>query len=302
MHVHRAGSVIRVFAPAKLNLSLEVLNKRSDGFHEICTLMVPVGLCDTLAFEPTRSEDIDCVCHWHSQRLALRAGTALTVPLADDNLAVRAARRLREAAGISAGAAMHLVKRIPIEAGLAGGSSDAAAALLAANVAWGLGWPVERLSEVASGLGSDVAFFLQRRPAVCRGRGEIVEPQAGLAPLHFVIVHPPAGLSTAEVYAHFRPSQRARGADDLISAWRRGRASDVGRLIYNRLEEPAEGISPWIGRLRKEFDKLDFLGHQMTGSGSGYFGICHHAKHARRTAAALRNRGFAQVYAVAGLN
>ncbi len=301
MHVHRALPVVTVFAPAKLNLFLEVLGKRSDGFHEIETLMVPIGLSDTLSLEANTSGEIHCACLWHAQRAALRAGTAVVVPLAEDNLAVRAARKLRDAAGISQGASMRLVKRIPLTAGMAGGSSDAAAALVAANIAWGLNWPIERLSPIASELGSDIAFFLQRQAAVCRGRGELVEPLAGLVPLHFVIVHPPAGLSTAEVYANCRATDKTFTAAALVDAWRRGPTAEVGRLLHNRLEDAAARISPWIGRLRDEFNKLDFLGHQMTGSGSAYFGICRHAKHARRLAAALRNRGFTQVFAVAGL-
>ncbi|HEY1600843.1 MAG TPA: 4-(cytidine 5'-diphospho)-2-C-methyl-D-erythritol kinase [Pirellulales bacterium] len=301
MHVHRTLPVVTVFAPAKLNLFLEILGKRNDGFHEIETLMVPVGLSDSLAFQPTRGDDIECDCHWHYSRLALRAGTAVTAALTDDNLVVRAARRLREAAGISSGASMTLVKRIPMAAGMAGGSSDAAAALVAANIGWGLNWPVARLSEIASELGSDIAFFLQGQPAVCRGRGEQVAAQAGLAPLDFVIVQPPAGLSTAEVYAHCRPASTPRPVGALVEAWRRGRPVEVGRLLYNRLEDAAATISPWIQRLRAEFDRLDFLGHQMTGSGSAYFGICRHAKHARRLAAALRSRGLTQVFAVSGL-
>jgi len=218
----------------------------------------------------------------------------------DDNLAVRAARKLREVSGVTAGATIRLVKRIPLEAGLAGGSSDAAAALVAANIAWGLDWPLERLTPIAAELGSDVPFFLQSRPAICRGRGERIEPQERLAPLAFVIAQPPAGLSTAAVYAQCRPAQSPRSTSALVDAWRYGRTAEVGRRLFNRLEEAAARISPWIDRVRNEFNKLDFLGHQMTGSGSGYFGLCRHARHARRLAAALLNRGFTQVFAVAG--
>ena len=123
--------MVTVFAPAKLNLFLEVLGKRTDGFHEIETLMVPVSLCDTLAFQPGSDGAIHCALP-----LALPAhGTSAHKPARPPGgqyLAVRAARRLREAAGIDAGATMQLVKRVPMEAGLAGGSSDAAAALVAA--------------------------------------------------------------------------------------------------------------------------------------------------------------------------
>ena len=301
MHVHRASPVVTVFTPAKLNLFLEVLGKRPDGFHEIETLMVPVGLCDTLALESTESGAVDGTCHWNLPRAALGAGSAAKLPSLDDNLAVRAARKLREVSGVTAGATIRLVKRIPLEAGLAGGSSDAAAALVAANIAWRLDWPLVRLAPIAAELGSDVPFFLERRPAICRGRGERIERQDRLSPLSFVIVQPPTGLSTAAVYAQCSPAQAPRSASALVDAWRRGRTADLGRLLFNRLQEAAAGISPWIDRVRNEFKKLDFVGHQMTGSGSGYFGLCRHARHARRLAAALRSRGFTQVFAVAGL-
>ena len=202
-----------------------MLGKRTDGFHEIETLMVPVSLCDTLAFQATPESAIDCACRWHYPR-APRGEPARAIPqLGENNLAVRTARLLREAAGVNAGAHIELIKRVPLEAGLAGGSSDAAAALVAANVGWGLNWPVERLGEVASQLGSDVAFFLAGGVALCTGRGENVSPEPHLAPLHFVIVQPPAGLSTAEVYKHCRPAAqpcRARRWSRL-GTWQRGR-------------------------------------------------------------------------------
>jgi len=302
MHVRRTSSVVTVLAPAKLNLFLEVLGKRADGFHEIETLMVPVRLSDSLSFASAPDGVIHCHCHWHPPRAVLRAGQFRAVTLGDDNLAVRAANKLREAAGITSGATMNLVKRVPLEAGMAGGSSDAAAALVAANIGWQLNWPLERLSEVAAQLGSDVPFFLASRPALCSGRGEHVVPLAEMPPLHFVIVKPPAGLSTAEVYRHCQPGAVPHSSQPLIDAWRQGRLADIGRRLHNRLEAAAAEISPWIGRLRQEFKRYDFIGHQMTGSGSAYFGICRHAKHARRLAAALRSRGYAQVFAVAGPN
>ncbi len=302
MHVRRTSSVVTVLAPAKLNLFLEVLGKRADGFHEIETLMVPVRLSDSLSFAPAADGAIRCQCLWHPPRATLRLSQFPRVVLGDDNLAVRAAHLLRTAAGITAGATMQLVKRVPLEAGMAGGSSDAAAALVAANIGWQLNWPLERLSEIAAQLGSDVPFFLSSRPALCTGRGEHVMPLAEMPPLYFVIVKPPAGLSTAEVYRHCRPSAVPHSAQPLIDAWRRGCLADIGRRLHNRLEVAAAEISPTIEQLRGEFNRFDFIGHQMTGSGSAYFGICRHAKQARRLAAALRSRGFAQVFAVAGPN
>ena len=137
-------------------------------------------------------------------------------------------------------------------AGMAGGSTDAAAAMVAANIAWKLDWPRTRLAEVAATLGSDIPYFFTPGPALCRGRGEQVEPLAGCGVLHFAVIAPPEGLSTAAVYRACRPSETPQRAVELIHAWRNGRADEVGRLFHNRLQDAAEAISPWIDRLAHE--------------------------------------------------
>jgi 4-diphosphocytidyl-2-C-methyl-D-erythritol kinase len=311
MHVHWADPVATVYAPAKLNLFLEILQKRADGFHEIETLMAPVARWDTLRFEATVDPQLDCESRWAisqssptfvaGQSVDAGAYHALReLPPADNNLALRAVQRLREAAGVHRGGKIELIKRIPMAAGMAGGSSDCAAALVAANIAWGLNWSREQLATIAAELGSDVPFFLGSHPALCSGRGEQIAPQASLAPLNFVIVQPPTGLSTAEVYRYCRPASTPRDVNPLLVAWRAGRLAELGKLLFNRLQAAAEQISPWVWRLRNEFDRYDFLGHQLTGSGSAYFGLCQSARHARRLASALRSRGFATAIAVAG--
>ena len=173
MHVHRSASGIEVLAPAKLNLFLEVLAKRSDGFHEIETLMVPIGWYDIALISRPIRRRISLACEQVTQ-------SSDPVPTGDDNLVVRAVKLLRDRSGTSQGARLRLVKRIPAASGLAGGSSDAAAALVAANLGWQLNWPREQLASLAAELGSDVPFFLGRGPAICRGRGEIMEPVAGI--------------------------------------------------------------------------------------------------------------------------
>ncbi|HEY2840859.1 MAG TPA: hypothetical protein VGJ26_17010 [Pirellulales bacterium] len=312
MHVHWAEPVVTIFTPAKLNLFLEILRKRDDGFHEIETLMAPVARWDTLRFEATAEPLLRCECRWaltqHFPAViagecaqAGARGEPYSLPSEKDNLALRAAARLREAAGVRAGGKIELIKRIPMAAGMAGGSSDCAAALVAASIAWGLNWSRERLAGIGAELGSDVPFFFSQQPAVCSGRGERIAPQLSLAPLYFVIVQPPTGLSTPAVYGHCRPAVEPRRVVPLISAWRSGRLAELGKLLFNRLEAAAEQISPWVGRLRKEFNRYDFLGHQLTGSGSAYFGLCRSARHARRLANALRGRGFATALAVSGV-
>jgi len=289
-----SGSNWEVRAPAKVNLRLDVLRRRGDGFHEVETLMVPVALYDTLKFEPDESGKIQLRCRsasvQHPGLGALGDG--------EDNLVCRAVNLLRERAGFAGGARITLEKRIPVGAGLGGGSSDAAAALVLANDAWNLGWSPARLGQIAGQIGSDVPFFLAGSAAVCRGRGEQVEPVA-LPRLHFVIASPSRGLSTAEVYGACQPDASISGCLALVRATQRGDWRQLGRLLHNRLQAAAETLSLKIARLRREFARHDFLGHQLTGSGSSYFGICRHAHHARIVAARLRARGIGHVVAAA---
>ena len=241
---------------------------------------------------------------------------------------------------------MRLVKRIPTSAGLGGGSSDAAAALMVANRAWDVGWPLEKLCALGAQLGSDVPFFFASGAAICRGRGEHVEPVGWLGRWPFVVVSPPEGLSTADVFRRCEPAIRARRKNegeasetavrvprgtrslarrasvnrrsassnspvrdpvqdpvqDLVHAMRGGRMEEVGGSLYNRLQRTAEDLSPWVGRCRREFAGVDCIGHQMTGSGTSYFGLCRHARHARIVAGKLQTKGIGRVFAVHNCN
>jgi 4-diphosphocytidyl-2-C-methyl-D-erythritol kinase len=216
-------------------------------------------------------------------------------------LVVRALELLRERTRCELGARVRLVKRIPTEAGMGGGSSDAAAALRLGSQAWQLDLPPAELSRLAAELGSDVPFFLAPSPAVCRGRGEQVQRLPYIPPLNVVIVKPPQGLTTADVYQAWdtrnEASQNAASAkrdphrlEALIAALCRGDLHTLGRAMTNRLQAAASTLSPWIDRLQAAFSRLDFVGHQLTGSGTAYFGIARHAQHARRLATILRTR------------
>jgi 4-diphosphocytidyl-2-C-methyl-D-erythritol kinase len=195
-----------------------------------------------------------------------------------------------------------------------GASSDAAAALVAANLGWNLGWSRERLAELAAELGSDVPFFLgciavgglrgdsvgglRGSAAICRGRGERIETLRA-ARLCMVIVRPPVGLSTAEVYRRCRPASSPASVQNLRQALECGMGPRAARHLANRLQAPAVELTPWIERLAEEFSRQDCLGHQMSGSGSSYFGICRSDRHARRVAARLRARRAGTVCAAA---
>ena len=295
MFVHRSGDGLAIAAPAKLNLFLEVQAKRSDGYHEIETLMAPVSLYDQLHWHSRSDEALSLTC-----RLAphLQQPGLAPLPVGPDNLVLRALERLRQRAGVSAGASIALHKTIPWEAGLAGGSANAAAALLLANEGWQLHWPRERLAQVAAELGSDIPFFFGHGAAICRGRGELVEPVAGLAGLHAVVVKPAVGLSTAAVYKNCRPTDVPHHAAQLVAALRAGNWRGIGQHLFNRLQIAAESLCETIVQLKHWFSRLNCVAHQMSGSGSSYFGLFRSAGQARRAAALLRAQTSWQVFQV----
>jgi len=300
MQLHRSGRGVVVQAPAKINLFFEVLGRRPDGYHEIETLVAPIQLYDTLYFGEENTGQVRLTCQRPNGSATAWGGWIEDLPEGPENLVVRAVERLRQRAGVRRGARLRLVKRIPTAAGLGGGSSDAAAALAAANAGWQLGWSPGALQELGSELGSDVPLFFAGGPAVCRGRGERVEPMGYLPALDFVLVRPPAGLSTAAVYQACQPAVEARSVQPLLEALARGDLAAAGRSMFNRLEEPASTLSPWIGRLRRAMESAGCLGHQMTGSGTCYFGLCRHARHARRVARRLQAAGVGIAWAVRG--
>lgn len=314
MYVRRTSEGVQVLAPAKLNLFFEILAKRPDGFHEIVTLMAPLDVYDTMVLRDAPPADkgsaagpIALECVWSVGWQTLRSSSANEnspgptgfeeLPTGDENIAVRAIKLLRARAGVLHGAAVRLIKRIPVAAGLGGGSSDAAAALVAANVAWGLGWSQHRLSELGAELGSDVPFFLHAGPAICRGRGEQVEPVGRFGVLHVVVVRPSAGLSTQQVYGACQPSARPHSCAPLLAALYRGDADAMRRSMHNALEPAACSLSPWIERLSREFVAAGCLASQMSGSGSSYFGVCRNAGHAQSVARKLRARRLGHVFA-----
>lgn len=306
MIVRKLGPRTLIDTPAKVNLSLEILGRRADGFHEIETLMVAVSVCDTLEFTPSSDEAITLDCRWADGFAARDRLLDSELPPVGKNIVWRAAQLIRERTGTKAGAAIRLTKRIPAAAGLGGASSDAAAALVAANIGWQLELSKDKLQSLAAELGSDVPFFLSSGPkgrgaAICRGRGEMIEP-VKLPPLHVVIVRPPVGLSTPLVYQTlgYKVGQRTDApvaSEPLARRLAAGQVAPAARMLNNRLEGPAARLTPWIARLADEFSRLDVLGHQMSGSGSSYFGLCMSSRQARRVAARLRARGVGTVFA-----
>ncbi|MFT5526322.1 MAG: 4-diphosphocytidyl-2-C-methyl-D-erythritol kinase [Pirellulaceae bacterium] len=305
MRVRELGNVLEVTAPAKINLFLEVLNRRSDGFHDIETLMTSVTIFDSVYFSLDTGGRITLDCDWASGMDACtgrrsREGAGVgDLPKDTDNIVVKAVERLREEAGVELGAKIRLVKRIPSAAGLGGASSDAAAVMVAANHVWKLGWSRDQLAELSSQFGSDIPFFFGDGAAICRGRGELIEPvRQPLPQLHCVIVKPPVGLSTPAVFKNCKVAEDPCDVRPAVDSWRKGKLSELGSRLTNRLQPVAEGLSPWIHKTGQLFGRLDCLGHQMSGSGSSYFGLCRNARHAKRVAGRLRAMDCGRVFQV----
>lgn len=295
LYFNRTDSSWTVHAPAKINLFFEVYGKRDDGFHEIASVALPVRLFDTLVFEPLREERIRLDCY----------GGGPDVPTGDDNIVIRALRLYRQRAGVTQGVRIRLFKRIPSQAGLGGGSSDAAAALLAAQRLWPSQITQTELLEMAAEIGSDCPIFFHRGASLSRGRGERIKSIRSISPLHFVLFKPIEGLSTAGVYAECMAAHDGRfhSPEPLIEELKNGSPAGVARGLLNRLEEPARRLWPRFEAVKEEMNRLGCLTVRMSGSGTAFYGLCHNAGHARRIAAKLRSRAEKgeSVFAVAGL-
>ncbi len=308
MRIRQRTNAILIHVPCKVNLYLEVLTKRSDGFHEIETLMATAGVYDTLEFEPLTTSDLNFECRWGAGYQVLgeaylkrRSDADLfgPLPLSPENLAWRALDLFRRESGSALGARVTLVKRIPAAAGLGGASADAAAALVAANLGWNLHWGSQRLAAIAAQLGSDVPFFLGKMAAICRGRGELVEEVPQLRSRPVVIVRPPTGLSTPLVYRNCQPNSRPKkSAEACVAAWN-GPDSGVREGMVNRLGGAAASVMPIVSQVAEKLLHCDLLASQMSGSGSSFVGVARSWRQARRIAGRLRCMGIGSAEAAA---
>ena len=256
-------------AAAKVNLALEVLRRRADGYHELATVLQTVDLSDRLALED-------------AEEIELRTSSP-AVPADTTNLAVKAALALREATAARRGVRITLEKLIPVAGGLGGGSADAAAVLLGLNRLWGLRWPTARLDEVAVTLGMDVPFFLRGGVALATGRGERLTPLAGSG-LALVLVSPRIAASTAEVYGRVTPAMYSDGSRTraLVAALRSRRATRIAASLYNGLEAALGPAYPQVGQMEAALLAAGALGAVMSGSGPTVFGVARSWEHARQ--------------------
>jgi 4-diphosphocytidyl-2-C-methyl-D-erythritol kinase len=248
-------------APAKINLFLEVKDRRPDGYHTIESVMHTVSLYDEIILE-SRPAGITLSC------------SRPDLPVDERNLAFRAAAALQRELGASTGVHITLTKNIPLGAGLGGGSSDAAAVLTGLLALWDRQLPAGRLNRIAARLGADVPFFLSGGTAVARGIGEKLAPLAGITPARFILVYPGFGVSTPWVYQHLRlPLTRKQKITKIKAQLAHGcPPQEWGQYLYNRLEEVVFPAYPEIAHVKDELQQLGCFG-LMSGSGSTVFGM-----------------------------
>ena len=244
-------------APAKVNLSLRVIRRREDGFHEIETLMAPIAIRDTLDIERRNAGGIEFMC------------SDPALPTDGTNLVVRAARGFFERTRIEPNVRIFLRKEIPHGAGLGGGSSDAATTLLALDTIFETRLPFAELTCIAAMIGSDIPFFLARGPAWCRGRGELVEPSRLPHALPLLLIKPPFGVPTPWAYQHWRDSMEIPGVSYAPQA--------VGDITFvNDLERPVFGKFIQLAEMKRWLlEQPETAVALMSGSGSTLIAVLH---------------------------
>lgn len=274
-------------APAKINLLLDVLHKRDDGYHEVEMVMTMVDLADRLEMEELPRNTI------------IISSQAGYIPLDEKNLAFQAAQLIKERYDVKQGVYIHLTKNIPVASGLAGGSSDAAATLRGLNRLWQLNIPLEELQQLAGELGSDVPFCVRGGTVIARGRGEKLTQIEDPPQCWVILAKPPINLSTADVYGrlHVDEIQNRPSVSSMVDAIRRQRLDLVCRHMGNVLEEVTLRRYPEVQRLKDCMLRLGADGVLMSGSGPTVFGLVSKESKAVRIYNGLR--GFCnEVYAV----
>lgn len=277
-------------APAKINLQLGVGPVRRDGFHTLATIYQAVDLYDEVTVASSASTTLTVTGD----------GVDLVdVPEDASNLALRAAQALADRAGVAGTVAMRIRKRIPVAGGMAGGSADAAAALVACDALWDLGTPRAELLALAAELGSDVPFCLVGGTATGSGRGEVVEPLNDVGSYTWVVALPGGGLSTPGVY---RELDRLRGqspvpdpeiSEDLVAALRQGDAAGLAGLLANDLQPAALGLRPGLTELLERGLSASASAALLSGSGPTCLFLTRDETHARQVGDALARSGTA---------
>lgn len=266
---------ISLHAPAKINLRLDVLGKRPDGYHEIRTWIYPISLADELHIKKVNTAKITI------------SSSHPDLPLGEENLAHRAAALFIKERGLSGGVQIDIIKRIPLAAGLGGGSSDAAAVLKAMNILWGTNVSLEGLIEMGARIGMDVPFFIFGKGAIMGGRGERLLQSLPPLKLWMLLINPGLPLSTKHVYQQGKWGLTKDRGDNRISMPPQD-TEKMGTFLHNDLEGPALQLMPPIGNIKRCLREAGASGVLMTGSGPTVFGFFGEEAEARRAAGDLK--------------
>jgi len=269
-----ASEILQRFAPAKVNLTLRVLGRRDDGYHDVETVMVPLTLGDVVEVS-------------FGGRGVTLVSNHPGLPRGEENLAVRAAARYLAASGLRRGVRIGLGKAVPVGAGLGGGSSDAAAVLLGLDRLSGNPLGRGALGRLAASLGADVPFFLAGRPALARGIGDILSPLPPMPETWFVLVNPGFEVSAAWAYARLAEALTRRRAQPKVPPFSRN-WSNLGASLANDLEAVTLPRYPVLQRLKERLIGLGAAGALVSGSGPTVFGVFGEASRARKAYRSLR--------------
>ncbi|HEU4339168.1 MAG TPA: 4-(cytidine 5'-diphospho)-2-C-methyl-D-erythritol kinase [Planctomycetota bacterium] len=266
--------------PAKVNLYLDVMGKRPDGYHDLVTVMAPITLFDTISVEPARRDSLEVEPD----------GAA---PLGSQNSVLRALRALRRKRRVPP-VRMRLKKRIPSAAGLGGASTDAAGLIRAANRRFSLGLDVSEMESILASIGSDTAFFARGATALCTGRGERVFPLSKAPSLELVVAWPGTENPTGEIFKRFNDSLTGDPSRviEFASVVAVGDPGRVGRSLVNRLEPAAFEWNPRLKRVPAALRAAGLAGARMTGSGSAFYGVASDRMQADRAARRMDGRVF----------
>ncbi|ARC30383.1 4-(cytidine 5'-diphospho)-2-C-methyl-D-erythritol kinase [Bacillus toyonensis] len=275
-----------VKAPAKINLSLDVLGKRQDGYHEVKMIMTTIDLADRLELMELAEDRIEILSHNRY------------VPDDQRNLAYQAAKLLKEKFNVKKGVSITIEKTIPVAAGLAGGSSDAAATLRGLNKLWNLGLTIDELAELGSEIGSDVSFCVYGGTAIATGRGERIEHIKTPPSCWVILAKPHIGVSTADVYGNLKLNRVTHpNVDKMVDVINAGDYKGICDTVGNVLEDVTFKMHPEVARIKAQMKRFGADAVLMSGSGPTVFGLVHHDSRMHRIYNGLK--GFCeQVYAV----
>jgi 4-diphosphocytidyl-2-C-methyl-D-erythritol kinase len=275
-----------VKAPAKINLSLDAIRKREDGFHEVEMIMTMVDLADRIDLTDREDGVI---------KVDVSEGF---VPNDHRNLAYQAADLLKKRYNVKKGVSIYITKRIPVAAGLAGGSSDAAATLKGLNQLWQLGLSMDELARLGAEIGSDVSFCVYGGTALATGRGELIQQISPPPPCWVILAKPPIGVSTAEVYKRLNVQEiEHANTKAMIEAIEQQSFAGICENLHNVLESVTLDMYPEVRNIKEQMIRFGADGVLMSGSGPTVFGLVEHESRLHRVYNGLR--GFCQdVYAV----